>query len=265
MSISRRRTTMVAGFVAALTALAVLAFGSVAGAEKPVKVRAGNLELTFNGGFTPKKLSRTKASPIKLNVSGKIDTLDGAHPPAMRKFFLETDKAGGIFVKGYPTCKSGQLQSQDTKAAKRVCGKAILGTGKTDIEVQFAESNPIPVKSDLLLFNGGLKGGVTTLFIHAYITVPVPAAVVTTVKVKKIKKGRYGLLSTASIPRIAGGAGSVRSFNLNVGKQYRYKGKKVSMLTLKCPDGKILARGEAVFEDGTKAKAGVVRTCTPKR
>lgn len=265
MSISRRRTSIVAGVVAALTALVVLAFGAVAGAEKPVKVRAGNLELTFNGGFTPKALPRTKPAPINLNVSGKIATLDGEHPPAMRSFYLETDKAGQINVKGYPKCKSGQLQSRDTKAAKRVCGNAILGTGKTDIQVQFAESNPIPVKSDLLLFNGGESGGVTTLYIHAYITVPVPAAVVTTVKVKKISKGRYGLLSTASIPRIAGGAGSVLTFNLNVGKKYKYKGKQVSMLTLKCPDGKIVARGEAVFEDGTKAKAGVVRTCTPKR
>lgn len=254
-----------AGVVAALTALIVLAFGAFAGAaEKPVKVRAGNLELTFNGGFTPKALPRKKPAPINLNVSGKIATLDGQHPPAMRQFFLETDKAGSIFVKGYPTCTAGKLTSQDTRAAKRVCGPAIMGTGKTDIQVQFAESKPIPVKSDLLLFNGGEKGGVVTLYIHAYITVPVPAAVVTTVKVKKINKGRYGLHSTASIPKIAGGAGSVLTFNLNVGKKYRYKGKQVSMLTLKCPDGKILARGEAVFEDGTKVKAGVVRTCTPK-
>jgi hypothetical protein len=49
-----------------------------------------------------------------------------------------------------------------------------------------------------------------------------------------------------------------------VDKKYTYKGKKVSVLTAKCTDGKLVARGEAFFSDGTKAKAGVVRTCTPK-
>lgn len=55
-------------------------------------------------------------------------------------------------------------------------------------------------------FNGGTTGGVTTLFVHAYITVPTPAVVVTTVKIKKIHKGRFGLESVAFAegPRISG-------------------------------------------------------------
>jgi deazaflavin-dependent oxidoreductase (nitroreductase family) len=61
---------------------------------------------------------------------------------------------------------------------------------------------------------------------------------VTTVKIKKINKGRYGLLATASIPKIAGAAGSVTSFSLVVDKKFTYKGKKVSVLSAKCPDGK---------------------------
>ena len=80
----------------------------------------------------------------------------------------------------------------------------------------------------------------TTLFIHAYITVPTPAAVVTTVKISKIHNGRYGTKSVASIPKIAGGSGSVTSFNLKI-----IQGKGV--LTLKCPDGNIYAHGNAVF------------------
>lgn len=102
----------------------------------------------------------------------------------------------------------------------------------------------------------------TTLFIHAYITVPTPAAIVTTVKIKKIHKGRYGLLSVASIPKIAGGSGSVKSFSLTINKRYTYKGKKMSVLTAKCPDGKLQAHATAVFADGTKAAATIIRTCT---
>ena len=250
------------------TALAALIAVSVAGiataGNKPVTVRAGNLELTFNGGFSPKALPKKTLAPISFNASGKIKTIDGTHPPALTEFLVETDKNGAVFVKGYPTCKSGQLQAQDTAHAEKICKSALIGKGTTDIEVEFAESAPIPVHSKLLVFNGGEKGGVTTFYIHAYITVPTPAAVVTTVKIKKIHHGRYGLLATATIPKIAGGAGSVTAFNLTINKKYNYKGKKVSILSAKCPDGKLQAHGTAKFSDGTSASAEVIRTCTGK-
>ncbi len=248
----------------ALGALIAVTVAGIATADKPVTVRAGNLELTFNGSFSPKALSKTKPTPISLNVSGQIKTVDGSHPPALKEVIVETDKNGAINVKGYPTCKSSQLQSQDSKHAKAICGSAILGEGTTDVEIAFPEQKPIPVHSPLILFNGGEKGGVITLFVHAYITVPTPAAIVTTVKVTKIHKGRYGTLSVASVPKIAGGSGSVTAFNLTVNKKFTYKGKKVSVLTAKCPDGKLQAHGTAVFADGTRASAEIIRTCTPK-
>jgi hypothetical protein len=261
MQARRGRLRILAGALVLVVALAVVVN---AAAETPAVVKAGNLELTFNGGFTPKALSKTKLTPIKLNVSGKIATLDGSHPPALREFRVETDKNGSVNVKGYPTCKAGQLQAQDTKAAEAACKSALIGTGQTTAEVAFPEQKPVPVTSKLLVFNGGEKGGVTTFFIHAYFTAPVTGAIVTTVKIKKVHKGRYGYESIASIPKIAGGAGSVTSFNLSIFKKFTYKGKKVSVLSAKCTDGKLEARGEAIFSDGTKAKAGVVRTCTPK-
>jgi hypothetical protein len=248
----------------ALGALIGLTVAGIATAEKPVTVRAGNLILTFNGEFSPKVLSKTKPTPITLTVSGGIKTVDGTHPPALKEVIVETDKNGAINVKGYPVCKASQLQSQDSKHAKAICGKAILGEGTTDVQIQFPEQNPIPVHSPLILFNGGVKGGVTTLFVHAYITVPTPAAIVTTVKVKKIHNGRYGVKSVASVPKIAGGSGSVTAFDLKVGKTFTYKGKKVSVLTAKCPDGKLQGKGTAVFADGTRATGEVVRTCTGK-
>lgn len=244
--------------------LVALSLAANAAAEKPAVVEAGNLKLTFDGGFTPKALSKTKPTPIKLNVSGQIATKDGSHPPALKEFVLETDKNGGVDVKGYPVCKAGQLQSRDSSSAEKVCKAALLGTGTTGVQIQFPEQSPIPVNSKLLVFNGGEKGGTITFYIHAYITVPTPAAIVTTVKIKRIHNGRYGIKSIASIPKIAGGSGSVTSFSLSVDKKFIYRGKKVSVLTAKCPDGKLVAQGEAFFSDGTKAKAGVVRTCTPK-
>jgi hypothetical protein len=248
----------------ALGALIAVSVGSLASAEPPTKTQVGNLIFEANGGFTPKALPKNTLAPIALTAEGKIKTADGTHPPALKEVLVETDKNGAINVKGYPKCTSGKLQSQDTSHAEAICKSAIIGKGTTNVEIAFPESKVVPVSSKLLVFNGGFSGGTTTLYIHAYITVPVPAAIVTTVKIKKISNGRYGLLSVASVPKIAGGSGSVTAFQLKIDKKFNYQGKKVSVLTAKCPDGKLQAKATAVFADGTKAAAEFVRTCTGK-
>jgi hypothetical protein len=247
-----RKYLMLTMAVAALVAVSVA--GIATGANKPVTVEAGNLRVTFNGGFTPTKLPKKKFAPISLTASGKIETKDGTHPPALKEVVLESDKNGAINVKGIAVCKAGKLQSRDTAAAEKACPKSIIGKGTTEVEVQFPEQKPIPVQSKLLVFNGGVSGGTTTLYIHAFITVPTPAAIVTTVKIKKHKNGRYGLKSVATIPKIAGGSGSVKKFKLTINRK--------GVLTAKCPDGKLQVHGDALFADGTRASATIPRTCT---
>jgi len=235
--------------------IAVSVAGIATGADKPVTVEAGNLVFTFNGGFSPSKLPKKKMAPITLTASGKISTKDGTHPPALKETIVETDKNGAINVKGIPVCKSGKLQSRDTAAARKACPKSIIGQGKTTVEIAFPEQKPILVNSELLVFSGGTSGGTTTLFIHAFITVPTPAAIVTTLKIKKVHNGRYGLKTVATIPKIAGGSGSVKSFNLKINKK--------GVLTARCADGKLQAKATAKFADGTVAgPATIIRPCT---
>jgi hypothetical protein len=248
-----RKFLMLTMALGALIAVSVAGLAIAAG-EKPVTVEAGNLIFTFNGGFSPSKLPKKKLAPITLKASGKIATKDGSHPPALKSVIVETDKNGTINVKGLAKCTSGKLQSRDTKAARKACPKAIIGTGKTTVEVQFPEQKPIDVSSELLVFNGGFSGGTTTLFIHAYFSAPVTGAIVTTVKIKKIHNGRYGLKSVATVPKIAGGSGSVKTFSLTINKK--------GVLLAKCPDGKLQAHATSIFADGTKAAATIIRTCT---
>lgn len=259
---SKRLTqVLVAGMT---TALVVGGIAIAAKNSPPIKVIAGNLELTANGSFSPTKLPRKKLAPITLRVNGKIRTLDGSHPPAVKEVVIETDKNGAINAKGLAKCTSGKLQAQDTEAARKICKKAIVGTGKTNVRVEFPESNPFVAKSTLLAFNGGVKRGKTTVFLHAYLSAPVSAAVVTKVMVSKIRKGRYGLRSVAKVPKIAGGYGSPISFSLKIGRTFSYKGKKRSYLLAKCPDGHLNAKGVGRFVDGTRLAGSLVRACTPK-
>jgi hypothetical protein len=244
----------------ALGAALALVVAGIAAAEKPTIVQVGNLKLTLNGGFTPKALPKNKPAPITLNVSGKIETVDGTHAPALKEVVVETDKNGSIDVKGLPTCTSGKLQAQDTSHAEAICKKAIIGKGITNVEVEFPEQKAFIAKSKLLAFNGGTSGGKTTIYIHAYLTSPVSAAVVTTVKISKIHNGRYGTKSVASVPKIAGGYGSVKEFSLTFDRGYQ----NTPFLFAKCPDGHLNAKATSVFTDGTKLVGSFVRSCTPK-
>jgi hypothetical protein len=252
--------------ILALALVIAIALAGIAHAYKPVTVKFGNLQLTVNGGVSPKALPKKKLAPIALNVSGKIATADGTHPPALTSVVVDTDKNGTIDARGVPSCRGPQLEAQTTAKAEAICRKAIVGSGTTDVELEFPESRPLSLHSKLLAFNGGVKGGTTTIFIHAYLTSPVVAAVVTTVKIKKQRKGPYGIRSIATIPRIAGGYGSVTDFSLNFAKKlFAYKGRKHGYLLAKCANGRFLAQAEAIFASGDKVgPAKIVRPCTPK-
>src|SRR5690348_10761646 len=151
----------------ALVAVSVVGIATAAGGEGPVTVKVGNLELTANGGFTPKALSKTKQTPIQLTAEGSVSEADGSHPPAAREIIIEGDKNAEVHVKGIPTCKAGQLQATDTATALKNCKSALIGEGTTTAQVAFAEQKPIDVPSKLLLFNGGEKGGKITWYVHA--------------------------------------------------------------------------------------------------
>ncbi|HWM63230.1 MAG TPA: hypothetical protein VNP96_04475 [Solirubrobacterales bacterium] len=257
--------------VLALSAALVVGVTAVASAKFEV-FRAGNLILKADGGVSPKALPKSKFAPVTVNVKGKIETSDGSgHPAAFREAIIDFDKNGQIDTTGLAVCKGGQLEARTTTAAKSVCGKSVVGSGSGQIQISFPEQAPIPVNAPITVFNGGTSGGKTTLYIHTYITVPVPAAVVTTVTIKKVNKGRYGLSTVSKIPVIAGGSGSVLSFNIQFGKKYNYNGQQKSYIVAKCTDGKFHAKvikaifkNEAGDRSTTTLSGTVIRPCTPK-
>ncbi|HEU4599911.1 MAG TPA: hypothetical protein VFS26_09195 [Solirubrobacterales bacterium] len=252
-----KRSGRYVGVIAAMAVAAGLLVGGIAAAEKPITSIQGDIHTEFNGGFSPKTLSKRKLTPISFWISGKLSTLSGEHIPPLKEFILEGDKHASLSVKGIPICNSRKLQQTTTAKARKVCGSALIGSGQAEAEIKFPDQPPIEVRSDLLAFNGGFKGGVTTLYLHAYITVPTPATIITVTKVKRVKKGRYGLQSVSTIPKIAAGSGSVTFFKLNL---------KKGILSATCPDGHLNARGTAVFGSlpPTKLSGAVVRPCTGK-
>lgn len=234
--------------------------------------RAGNVILKFDGGAVPNTLPRHRPVPIGVFGRVQIATSDGTHPPAFRGGVFEVDRNARIDGRGLPVCQGKQLEARDSRAARQACGAAIVGKGTGTVEIAFPEQRPILVTSPLTFFNGGVKGRTTTLFVHAFITVPTPAALVTTVKMTEVNAGRYGLRVVSQIPVVAGGAGSLLSASFNLKRLFTYKGEQHSYLSGQCPDGRLLFRVvktdfkvEAVGLPSAPALSGaLVRPCIPR-
>jgi hypothetical protein len=230
---------------------------------KPEVVRVGDLVLTDNGGISPTTLPRHGQAPISARIEGKIGTTDGSHPPAVKTVIADIDKTIQLNTRGLPTCPEGRLEAQPTAAARQACPEAIVGTGEGEVEVAFPEQMPFSAKGKLLIFNGGTQGGATRLFIHTYVSVPTPTAVIATVTLTRIHRGHFGMHAVAQIPVIAGGAGSVTMFKFNIGRSFTYKGTQEHYLTAGCPTGHWYTEGHIEFDGGTTLKVFHAFPCTP--
>lgn len=246
----------------AAAVLAAIGLAGVAIADPPVIVRAGNMVLKLNGGVTPKALPERTFAPLGFHASGSLETVDGAHPPALGEASFDVDKDIRVEVEGLPACRIADLTARDTKGAEAACGDAILGKGSATVEVAFPEQAPFQATGPLILFNGGERGGAIVLLAYTYVAVPAPTAVVTTATLTQERKGPFGLHSVVEVPRIAGGAGSVVSASLSARRVYTYKGERHSLLSGRCADGRIQARGSFKYRDGSVLTGNILRTCT---
>src|SRR4029077_11817320 len=248
--------------IGALVVVTAAGIAVAARGEGPVTGRVGNLELTSGLSFSPKGGPKNKQTPIEITNEGRIKEADGSQPPAVRELTLEVDRHGEIHTKGIPVWRSGQLQATDTAAALKACRPALIGEGEVKGVVAFAKQKPLPVTSKLLLFNGGETEGRTIWYAHAYLANPVSAAIVTTVTITKVNRGRYGTLVVAKIPQVAGGAGSGTFFRLHIFKFVKVGDKRINPISGRCPDGKVKLHLAARFEDGTQMQTELIRGCT---
>jgi hypothetical protein len=248
---------------AAAVGAAIAMLVAAAAFAKPHVIRAGDLFLKDDGGITPSKLPRHEQAPISAHIDAEIGTTDGSHPPAAETLNIDFDKTIQLNAKGLPVCREGLLLARPTAAAKRACPDAIVGSGDGEVEVAFPESRPFTAKGPIVLFNGGVHGGRTLLFAHAYVAVPAPTAVVVSVVITQIHRGHYGLHTVTHVPVIAGGAGSPTHFRIAIDRTFAYRGGKQSYLTASCPTGRYYTEGEILFSGGAVLKGVHILPCTP--
>jgi len=234
---------------------------AVAASASAVHLQVGNIVVDTDGGFTPTTLPRHELAPIKLHGYGKISTVDRGLPPILDQIIIWFDKHGDVETRGLPVCTPPKLAATTTPQARKLCPGAIVGTGFGKAVVNFPEQGPIPASSAITIFNGAPKHGNPTVLAHGHLTVPGPTTFVVPIEIQRVNDGRYGFKTVADIPRIAGGYGTPTYGRLTIGREWTYKGKRLSYANASCPDGRLQAKGQFTFKDGTLLEGNLVKPC----
>ena len=244
-----------------LVGVAVLVLAA-AGTATALRLVAGPVVVTTDGGFTPTTLPKHGFAPIKLHGYGKIGTVDGSLPPVLKTVTLLFDKHGEVETRGLPVCTRARLRATTTSQARKLCPGSIVGKGFGKAVVAFPEQPPIGVSSPITLFNGPPKHGNPTVIAHAHLNYPAPTTYLVPIEIQRIHAGRYGFKTVAEIPTIAGGSGIPLYARLTIGREWKYRGRTLSFANAGCPDGRLQARGEFIFKDGTSLEGSVFKRCT---
>jgi hypothetical protein len=249
----------------ALLAITALALFAAVGPADALRLRAGNLLIIGDGGFTPRALPKHRDAPIVLYGGGRITTVSGALPPILKTLVFEFDRHGSVQTAGLPFCTAAKLQATTVPVARKACPGSIVGKGFGKAIIAFPDQVPFPIRSPITLFNGPKKRGNDTVLAHAYTTVPTPTTFIVPVEIEKIRRGVYGYRTEARIPVIAGGYGIPVAGALRIGRRWTYRGVRRSYVNARCATGHLQAWGDFAFNDGTRLSGTFVRACTVRR
>lgn len=232
----------------------VLALGGGASAEG-IDLLPPGVEAKFDASFSPVALAKREQTPLSPRVSMSFKNSDGTHPPALKEFEIEEDRHLRLNLTGVPACHG--LGIQDGIPIQQKCRESLIGAGRMVVNIQFPEQpEPIVTRSRVTAYYEGVgSDGARSLLLAAYVTAPTPSAIVTTVEVKHSDLTSFGLKLVGSVPKIAGGSGSVTYLAFRFHK---------GVFTATCPpDRNLDTHFTTTFVDGTFLGGAVVRDCTP--
>ena len=210
--------------------------------------------LEANGGVIPVKLPKHEMAPVAIKLWGRISAGNAAQPPPLREVAIEFDRHGALDATGLPVCNPN-IEFQKISQAESICKGSIVGKGAATFEMAVPGSSPMPVSGKLVIINGGFRDGVRTLYAEAFVTVQTPFVIESTLEVKKIHDGPYGLAGGGKMPTIEGRPATLLGFSLEIKRLFMYRGKKQSFAMASCANGHLSARITAVFTNG-ETKAG---------
>lgn len=239
-----------------IVALALAAAGGASAAERLLKPElpiAPPMQASATLTVSPKVLSPSKQTPVSLRTGITFWREDGSRLPALSELRLSFDRHLRLRLEEVPACRGGIRSQVRGNGPDKACPESIVGRGRMRAEVRFPDQPPVPLSSKATIVKGQPTGRRQKLYLHTEFSAPVTSAIVTTVEIKPIRDGVYGLEAVATLPKIAGGAGSVTHLGLRFRK---------GVFTATCPRrDRLQIRQQAFFADGTRLQGAVFRVC----
>jgi len=249
----------------------LVALAAAAGTAGSVTVREGDVVVGFEGGVSPHALPRTGVAPVAVRIDSSFGSAEGADPPPqLRTISIGINRRGRIFDRGLPTCRAGEIQPATIQAAQRICGGAIVGSGRVEVRVHLANQPPFTFKGPMLVFHAKRSGGARRLLAQVYGTKP-PSAFVLKFKILK-EPGEFGTVIKTSLPESARKWAYLTRFEMKLRRTYTYRGKKHSYVNAGCaaPPGfpgavYALARANFGFAEGQRVETTLVKDCAVRK
>jgi hypothetical protein len=248
--------------VTATIAVALLVT-SVAHAELTER---GGLFVRFKGGIDPVALPRVQRAPITVSVAGRVKTLSGERPPALRAIEIELNRGGELNSNGLPTCRYNQLRAVGPAEALEACGDALVGDGSYVARTAFPEQETFPSDGHILAFNGVYRGR-EVILAHVFGANPVPITRLIVFYIHR-RGGTYGTVIKGALPDAVNHYGYVVEIALRLHRNYTYRGQRRSYLSAACeaPSGFTVAtfpfaRASMAFADGRTLSSTLTRSC----
>jgi hypothetical protein len=250
-----------------ITVLATVLIASIAHAELTER---GDLFVRFRGGIDPVALPREQRAPITVSVAGRVRTLSGERPPALRSIEIELNRGGELNSHGLPVCRYGQLVAVAPPRALKACGDAMVGEGAFIGQTAFPEQATFPARGHILAFNGVYHGR-EVILAHVYGTDPVPITRIIVFHIHR-SSGTYGTAISGAFPDAVNHYGYVEEVALRLHRTYTYRGQRRSYLSAACaaPSGFTVAafafaRASMTFADGRTLASTLTRSCKVSR
>lgn len=253
-----RKGFSIAGCAAALIAvMASVAFAATKSLPN------GNTQ-EFDLVVSPKALSKTKPTPVSVKFIGDAGSSNRSTPVPSTKEVFDFDKSVAVYAKGLPVCKLSQIANATSDEAQKACGPAKIGSGNATAALPLGGDEVVLAPGKVLIFNGPPKGGMPTVLLHSYATVPAPQTLVLTGTYSHFNKQGYGLRLSIPIPPLAGGVASMTKSLTVFNRKWTYKGQKRSYFTALCKSGKLKSRASYEYQDHQKSEIPVSHSCTPR-
>lgn len=256
--------------VGAIAVALLLALGAATIAQAEVE-KQGDVIVAFDGGISPRALPRTGVAPVVVTIDSSFRSAEGADPPPQLKTIsIGINRRGRIFDRGLPTCRVHKIQPATIRAARRICGGAIVGSGHVQVRVHLSNQSPFTFKGPMLVFHAKRSGGERRLLAQVYGLKP-PSAFVLGFKIVK-EAGEFGTVIKTTLPRSADKWAYVTKFDMKLRRIYTYRGEQHSYANAGCAappgfPGAVYAFAQAKFgfAEGKQVTSTLIRDCTVKK